>query len=65
MSSRRINLKLKIKMKQNWKKKSFVSGLTLLLMVLFSSFTINDLHGQEQVSGTVTGAEGCRYQGAM
>ena len=32
-------------------------------MVLFSSFTINDLHGQEQVSGTVTGADGMPLAG--
>lgn len=50
-------------MKQNWKKKCFVSGLTLLLMVLFSSFTINDLHAQEQVSGTVTGEGGMPLAG--
>ncbi len=50
-------------MKQNWKKKCSVTGLTLLLMVLFSSFTINDLHAQQRIAGTVKDTNGMPLPG--
>ena len=50
-------------MKQRTKKKSCVSGLALILMLVFSSFTMIDLHAQETISGTVKGSDGMPLPG--
>lgn len=54
---------LKLKMKQKTKSERFVSGLTLILMLLFSSFTLTNLQAQERVSGNVTDASGVPLPG--
>jgi len=55
--------KLKLKMKHKLKKRCFVSGLTLILMLMFSSFTPTSLWAQERISGTVTDASGIPLPG--
>ncbi len=55
--------KLKLKMKHKLKERCFVSGLTLIMMLLFSSFTLSSLHAQESISGTVTDASGIPLPG--
>ena len=55
-------LKLKLKMKQKLKTKCFVSGFALILMLMFSSFTTN-LYAQQNISGTVTDANGVPLPG--
>lgn len=55
--------KLKLKMKHKLKKRCFVSGLTLIIMLLFSSFTLSSVHAQESISGTVTDASGIPLPG--
>ena len=55
--------KLKLKMKHKLKKRCFVSGLTLMIALLFSSFIPASLQAQERISGTVTDASGIPLPG--
>ncbi|MFS4482713.1 SusC/RagA family TonB-linked outer membrane protein [Hyunsoonleella sp. 2307UL5-6] len=50
-------------MKHKLKKSCFVSGLTLMLMLMFSSFTPTSLQAQEKISGTVTDPSGIPLPG--
>ncbi|MCF7561570.1 TonB-dependent receptor [Sabulilitoribacter multivorans] len=50
-------------MKQQIKNRCFVSVMTLVVMLVFSSFTATNLHAQERVSGTVTDANGVPLPG--
>ncbi|NRD23078.1 TonB-dependent receptor [Winogradskyella litoriviva] len=50
-------------MKQKFKKQFPVSGLTLLLAIVFSSFTAINLEAQDRVSGVVTDAGGMPIPG--
>lgn len=56
-------LKLKLKMKQNYKSGCLVSALTWVLVFMFSSFTPTSLQAQETISGTVTDASGIPLPG--
>lgn len=51
------------KSNQNWMKKHFFSGLTLLLLVLFSSFSTQDLYAQQMVSGSIQNESGMPLPG--
>ena len=50
-------------MKQKFKKRCFVSGLALSLMLLLSSFSVAELQAQNIVSGTVTDSQGIPLPG--
>lgn len=50
-------------MKQKLKKWRFVSGLTLIMVLLFSSFTSASLQAQQRVSGTITDVNGLPLPG--
>ncbi|WP_159447300.1 SusC/RagA family TonB-linked outer membrane protein [Cellulophaga tyrosinoxydans] len=50
-------------MKQNFKTKWFVSGITLVLLLMFSSFTTTKLHAQQRIKGTVIGIDGTPIPG--
>ncbi len=56
-------LKLKLKMKQKFKKKYSVSGLVLLIALVFSSFTPISIQAQDRVSGTVLDSNGMPLPG--
>lgn len=56
-------LKLKLNMKQKFKKQFPVSGLALLLAIVFSSFTAINLEAQNAVSGVVIDASGLPIPG--
>tara|TARA_R110002096_G_scaffold9533_4_gene37625 strand:- start:15043 stop:18147 length:3105 start_codon:yes stop_codon:yes gene_type:complete len=56
-------LKLKLKMKQKFKNKRSVSGLALLLALVFSSFTAISIEAQQSVAGTVSGENGVPIPG--
>ena len=56
-------LKLKLNMKQKLKKQFPVSGLALLLAIMFSSFTAINLEAQNTVSGVVKDASGMPIPG--
>jgi TonB-linked SusC/RagA family outer membrane protein len=56
-------LKLKLNMKQKLKNQFPVSGLALLLAILFSSFTAINLEAQNTVSGVVKDATGMPIPG--
>ncbi len=56
-------LKFKLNMKQNLKKQFPVSGLALLLVIVFSSFTAINLEAQNRISGVVTDESGMPLPG--
>lgn len=56
-------LKLKLNMKQNLKKQFPVSGLALLLAIVFSSFTAINIEAQDRVSGVVKDDSGMPVPG--
>ncbi len=56
-------LKLKLKMKQKFMKKCSVSGLALIIALVFSSFTAINVQAQERVSGTVSDPNGLPLPG--
>ncbi|GAA4291063.1 SusC/RagA family TonB-linked outer membrane protein [Aestuariibaculum suncheonense] len=50
-------------MKQKIKKKCTVSGVALILAILFSSFSPGNVQAQERISGTVSGVNGVPLPG--
>jgi TonB-dependent starch-binding outer membrane protein SusC len=56
-------LTLKLKMKQIFKNKWFVSWTTLVLLLMFSSFATTKLHAQQRITGTVIGTDGTPIPG--
>lgn len=55
--------KLKLKMKQKFKRQFSVFGFVLILTLLLSSFSSINLHAQEMISGVVTDAGGIPLPG--
>ena len=56
-------LKLKLKMKQKFKRQGTVSGIVLVLALVFSSFTAISVEAQQRVTGTVAGQNGVPIPG--
>mgnify|MGYP003671210375 CR=1 FL=1 len=56
-------LKLKLMMNQKFKRRGTVSGMVLLLTLVFSSFSAINLEAQERITGTVAGADGIPLPG--
>ncbi len=56
-------LKLKLMMKQKFRKRGTVSGMVLVLALVFSSFSAMNLQAQQQITGMVSGADGIPLPG--